>query len=296
MGSLRKRRPGAAFLVTGLVIGALLGPAACDGGNRPILPSARPSPELSATRSRAAEPESPSPATSPSARPPRTEGTTPTPTQAPTPTVAPTQPPTSAAVLPPAPTQAPTPTAVPTRTPSPTPPSTAAAPTAASPSTTATAAKSGGLGTLAWILLIALVAALIGGLLIWRARRRSAWDTEATTLEADTRTAVTTRLPPVLTAQTAGQRALTWPPLRAGLMDLVGRWDLLAQRAPGELRRNRALQLRGLVQDLVAAVDAENEALASGRDSTLLRPRVEEAERALSAALAPQPRPDVLSG
>jgi hypothetical protein len=132
---------------------------------------------------------------------------------------------------------------------------------------------------------------VVVGLVIWRSRRKSGWDGEAVALEADTRTATATRLPPILTAETAGQRALSWPPLRADLIDLVGRWDLLAQRAPDDLRRDRSVQVQSLLQSLVAAVDAENEALATGRDWMLLRPRVNEAERALSAALADRLRP-----
>jgi hypothetical protein len=152
------------------------------------------------------------------------------------------------------------------------------------------------MGVLGWLLLIALVAVLIGGLLIWRSRRKAEWDTEATALEAETRAATGTRLPAVLTAETAGQRALSWPPLRADLAGLIDRWDLLTQRASDERRRNRSLQLGGLLQDLVAAVDAENDAVAAGRDWTLLRPRVDEAQRALSAALVEQPQPDLRYG
>ena len=111
-------------------------------------------------------------------------------------------------------------------------------------------------------------------------------------LEAETRTAIATRLPPVLTASTAGQRGLAWPPVRAILVDLVNRWNGLAERAPDETRTNWSLQISGLLQDLIAALDAENEALALGRDWTLLRPRVSEAERALSAVLARQPEPE----
>jgi hypothetical protein len=108
-------------------------------------------------------------------------------------------------------------------------------------------------------------------------------------VEHDTRTTTGTQLPSVLTAETAGQRALTWPPLRAALTDLIGRWDLLAGRAPDDRRRHRSGQIRSLLQELVAAVDAENEALATGRDWRLLRPRVDEAGRALSAVLAGVP-------
>jgi hypothetical protein len=71
------------------------------------------------------------------------------------------------------------------------------------------------------------------------------------------------------------------------------RWALLAESAPDGQRRNRTGQVRNLLQELVAAVDAENEALATGRDWRLLRPRVDQAERALSAVLAgvPQQQP-----
>jgi hypothetical protein len=141
-----------------------------------------------------------------------------------------------------------------------------------------------------------LVAALIAAVVIWRSRRNSAWDAEAAALEEDTRTTTSTRLPPVLTAETVGQRALSWPPLRAGLMDLIGRWDLLAGRASDDRRRNRAGQIRSLLQELVAAVDAENEALAAGRDWRLLRARVDEAGRALSAVLAGAPRQEPPAG
>jgi hypothetical protein len=92
---------------------------------------------------------------------------------------------------------------------------------------------------LGWILLVVLVAALIAAVLIWRSRRNPAWDAEAAALERDTPTTTSTRLPPVLTAETAGQRALSWPPLRTGLMDLIGRWDLQAGRASDHRRRNR---------------------------------------------------------
>jgi hypothetical protein len=146
------------------------------------------------------------------------------------------------------------------------------------------------LGPLGWTLLVLLAAGLLAAWMIWRSRRRSAWDAEAAALEADTRTATGARLPPVLTAETAGQRALSWPPVRAGLIDLMRRWDLLAERAPDEQRRNRSVQVRSLLQELVAAVDAENEALATGRDWTLLRPRVDQAVRALSAVLAGVPQ------
>jgi hypothetical protein len=199
-------------------------------------------------------------------RPPRTSADTPTsdrtPTSAERPNSPTTTPERSAEAL--APTSAPTPSAA----------------------GTPAAAESEGLGAVGWTLLILLVVALAAGWLLLRSRKRSAWDAQAAALEADTRTATGTQLPPVLTAEEAGQRALSWPPLRAELVELMRRWDLLAERAPDDQRRNRTRQVRSLLQELVAAVDAENEALATGRDWRLLRPRVDQAEQALSAVLA----------
>ena len=188
----------------------------------------------------------------------------------------------------------------PTRTSTSTRPATSAealAPTSTpSAAGTPTAAESQGVGALGWTLLILLVIALAAGWLLWRSRRRSAWDTQAGALEADTRAATSLQLPAVLTAETAGERALSWPPLRAALSDLVRRWELLAERAPDDRRRTRAVQLRSLLQELVAAVDAENQALATGRDWRLLRPRVDQAERVLSAVLAGVPQPEPSAG
>jgi hypothetical protein len=152
------------------------------------------------------------------------------------------------------------------------------------------------LGALGWTLLIVLVVGLLVGWMIWRSRRRSAWDAEAAALEQDTRTTTSTQLPSVLTAEDVGQRALSWPPLRAALVDLLHRWDLLVERAPDDGRRDRAVQVHGLLQELVAAVDAENQALATGRDWRLLRPRVDQAERALSAVLAGGPQQEAPAG
>jgi len=146
------------------------------------------------------------------------------------------------------------------------------------------------LGAFGWMLLILLVVALAAGWLILRSRRKAAWDTKAAALEAETRTTTSTQLPSVLTAETAGQRALSWPPLRAALSDLIGRWDLLAERAPDDRRRSRCGQIRSLIQELLAAVDAENQAVAAERDWRLLRPRVDQAGQTLSAVLAGVPQ------
>jgi hypothetical protein len=196
---------------------------------------------------------------------------------------APTRPPRTTA-------ETPTPTRTPTSAEALTPTSTPAA------AGTPAAGESQGLGTVGWTLLILLVVALAAGWLLVRSRRKSTWDSKATALEHDTRTATSTQLPSVLTAETAGERALSWPPLRAALSDLVRRWELLAKRAPDDRRRTRAGQVRSLLQELVAAVDAENQALAAGRDWRLLRPQLDQAGRALSAVLAGVPQPEPSAG
>ena len=246
------RRATTAWLLAGLVLSLILGLSGCGGGGGSDS-ATRPTTERSGTRPGPSGTESPSETTVEPTRPPRTSVETPTSTRTPT-----------SAERPSSPT---------------TPPATSAAGTPA-------AAESEGLGALGWTLLILLVVALAAGWLIWRSRRRSAWDAQAAALEDDTRTAIGSQLPPVLTAEDAGQRALSCPPLRAALADLMRRWDLLAERAPDDQRRNRTGQVRNLLQELVAAMDAENQALATGRDWRLLRPRVDQAERALAAALA----------
>jgi hypothetical protein len=131
---------------------------------------------------------------------------------------------------------------------------------------------------------------MILGLVVYnRTQQKAAWVTEARALEAETRAVTTTRLAPVLSARTAGERGLAWSPVRAGLVDLVSRWNGLTERAADEARRNWSLQISGLLQELVAAVDAENDTLALGRDWTLLRPRVTQAERSLVSVLAASP-------
>jgi hypothetical protein len=271
--SVTGRGAAKARVLAGLVMGLVLLLGGCGTGDGNVS-STRTSTERSGTRPAPSVTESPSETATPTTRPTRTTAEPPATTRSPTTTQPPTsiEPPTSAAALP----------ATSTSTPS----------AAAEPA----AGESGGLGALGWILLAVLVAALIAAVLIWRSHRNSAWDAKAAALEAETRTTTSTRLPPVLTAETVGQRALSWPPLRAGLMDLIGRWDLLAGRASDDRRRNRAGQIRSLLQELVAAVDAENEALATGRDWRLLRARVDEAGRALSAMLAGAPRQEPPAG
>jgi hypothetical protein len=275
------RRAARTWVLAGLVLGLVLWLSGCGAGGGSES-ATRTSTERSGTRPAPSVTESPSVTATAPTRPTRTSVATPTTTRAPTSTRTPTsvEPPTSPTTAPATSAEALTPTSTST-------PSAAGTPAAA---------ESQGLGALGWTLLIVLVVGLLAGWMIWRSRRRSAWDAQADALEAETRTATGTQLPSVLTAETAGQRALSWPPLRAGLVDLIRRWDLLAGSAPDDPRRNRSLQVRGLLQELVAAVDAENEALATGRDWRLLRPRVDDVGRALSAALAGGPQPGPPTG
>jgi hypothetical protein len=269
------RRTITAWLLAALMLGLVLGLTGCGAGGESDS-AARPTTERSGTRPEPTGTESPNETTTEPTRPPRTTADTPASTRTPTTAERPSSPTTtpqrSAEAL--APTSAPT---------------TAATGTPA-------AAEGEGLGALGWALLILLVVALAAGWLIWRSRKRSGWDAQAAALEQDTRTTTGTQLPLVLTAEDAGQRALSWPPLRAELVELMRRWGLLAERAPDGPRRQRSGQIRSLLQELVAAVDAENEALATGRDWRLLRPRVDQAERALSAVLAGVPQPEPSAG
>jgi uncharacterized protein HemX len=250
------RRTTTAWLLAGLLLSLVLGLTGCGAGGGSDS-ATRPTTDRSGTRPAPSGTESASETTAEATRPPRTSADTPTSDRTPTSAERPSSPTTT--------------------------PATSAAGTPA-------AAESQGLGALGWTLLILLVVALAVGWLIWRSRRKSAWDREAAALEADTRTVTGTQLPPVLTAEDAGQRALSWPPLRAALSDLMRRWELLAERAPDDQRRNRTGQIRNLLQELVAAVDAENQALAAGRDWRLLRSRVDQAGQALSAVLAGVPQ------
>jgi hypothetical protein len=277
---IRRRRTTPASLLAGIVLSLVLGLSGCGAGGGSD-EATRPSTERSGTRPAPSGTESPSESTTESTttestRPPRTTAEAPTSIESPTSAEPPSSPTTTPA------------TSAESRAPTSAPTSSAAG--------TPTAAESEGLGAVGWILLILLVVAVTGGWLLWRSRKKSAWDAQSDALEADTRTVTGTQLPPVLTAEDAGQRALSWPPLRATMVDLMRRWDLLAERAPDDQRRNRTGQVRKLLQELVAAVDAENQALATGRDWRLLRPRVDQAQRALSAVLAGVSQPEPSAG
>jgi hypothetical protein len=149
------------------------------------------------------------------------------------------------------------------------------------------AAAASGIGPGGWLLLLTLGAALVVGvLLLYRSQRRSAWDSEARALGSETRAEVGPPLSSVLIAGRAGPRGLTWPPLRASLTDLVSRWNDLVERAHSDERRTWSAQISALLQNLVAAVDAENEAMVLGEDWTVVRPHVRQTLQSLTAALA----------
>jgi hypothetical protein len=304
MGSARTHRRACTAVLAGLLMATAVGMTACDGsGETPSsLPSGRSS-ERSFERPASGEAETEAQATETS-EPERTTKpaeSTPSPTSTPAtrtlPTRTTTNPPatktTTTEVAPAEPTQTQTKQTQTTQTQTQTTPTTTAAQPAATPSVAAAAAESDTWGPLAWLLLIAFLAALaVGGFFVYRSQRRSAWDTETRALESETRATITTRLPPVLSTTTAGQRGLAWSPVRIALDNLLTRWTALIERASGEERRNWALRISGLLQELIAAVDSENEALATGNDWTLVRPRVTHVENALAEALAPQPRPE----
>jgi hypothetical protein len=309
MGPVRhRRRAAAASVLVGLTACAVFGLTACGagGGEPSTRPSDRGSPAID--RPSPGTPEGGADATrtpaaqrTPTREPDRTEAPPETPAGRPT-SAAPEQPEPAqttkssapAVVKPPTKTKAPTQTKPPTeaKPPAATEPQGDTATTPVQSESPVAAVTQGG-DTLSWvwIILVGLVVALvIGGLLLHRSQLKSAWDAEARTLESETRTVVTTRLPPALAATTVSQRALTWPPIRASLVDLIGRWNGLTERAVDETRRNWSTQIAGLLQGLVGAVDAENDAVAAGQDATLLRPRVNDAERALIAVLTTQPQ------
>jgi hypothetical protein len=278
--------PGALLLTTAVVLG--LGACGDGGGNGSSLPSDRPTVDRSVTRTPDEATETP--ADDRTGRPTRTEDAAPT-TQPPATRTQPppTQPPQTTTRPEPAPTTAqPPPTqAQPTRGEA-VPP--AQPPAAATPPASNVAAEpaSTDVGDVGCLLLILLVGLVVGGLVIWRQRRGSDWDVEASTLVGAT-TAGLNRLPAVLVTTTIGERALVWPPLRDDLGALMGSWDVLASGTGDAERRDWAVEVRTRLQDLVFAIDQENEVLAADREWQLLRPRVAAAAEALAATLAARP-------
>ena len=125
--------------------------------------------------------------------------------------------------------------------------------------------------------MLALIAALAvaAGLLIARTRRRSKWTALVTSLASDTRLAVTVQLPQLLAQVNAQVRDLSWTPLEAQLATLIERWKAVTATAPDDQGRRRSEEIDRLLNDLIVAVRAENDALVRGMDWTLLRPRID---------------------
>ncbi|WP_433291848.1 hypothetical protein ACQP2F_26465 [Actinoplanes sp. CA-030573] len=299
------------FVRTVLLTGAVVaGVAACDSGDGGVaLPSTLPSITRTADRATSTPDATSTTTTAADTSPTRTrtatkpaESTT-KPAESTTKPAEPTTKPAESTTRPAEPTTKPaepTTNAPPRTTEATTPATTAAAPGTSSASPTpvaATTEDTSGMSTLGWLLLLLVVALaiLVAVLLVNRSRRAAAWQTEAFDLAAAGRDLIATRLPQVLSTREPAARALAWPTVRAELTEMAARWVALAGRAADDFHRDSAGQLSIMAQDLVTAVDAENEALATGRDWHQLSPRVDQIVRTWDAALAgfliPQPSP-----
>jgi hypothetical protein len=147
-------------------------------------------------------------------------------------------------------------------------------------------------GFLGWLLLFLLFAGLAAAVLIARSRRSSTWDSEAATLAAETRMLTESRVLSVLSMRESDRRALAWPPVRDDLSNLSVRWGTLGgQPSIDGARQAKANGLSTLLRDLAVAVDAENEALASGREWELLRPQIEQILDTIEVNLTPTESP-----
>jgi hypothetical protein len=268
------------FPLAALALAALLlGIASCGDGGPESRPSSRP--EVSADR------------TSSSPRPSHTEegrAGEPTRTKA-----TPTRTTDPARAADPARTTEPTRTTELTRTTGPTTKTTAAAAGAGAASSPVAAASTtddaGGLPLFGWLLIAGFLVALIAVVLIGRSRRAAGWRAESSALADETRTFLDVRVVPVLARRATAEREVSWPPVRDGIAGLVARWAGLSTRAPETAGQASAAQVAGLLQDLVAAVEAESDARATGSDWGPPRAEVDAGLDALTVALEPQPSP-----
>ncbi|WP_433788881.1 hypothetical protein [Actinoplanes sp. CA-252034] len=146
-------------------------------------------------------------------------------------------------------------------------------------------------GFLGWFLLFLLFGGLAAAVLIARSKRTSTWDAEAGSLSAETRTITDSRLLSVLAMREAERRGLAWPPVRDDLTGLSARWGALGAQNIDGARQARAREMAVLLRDLAVAVDAENEALAAGREWQLLRPQVDQILDTIDAAMTPAEAP-----
>jgi hypothetical protein len=146
-------------------------------------------------------------------------------------------------------------------------------------------------GFLGWLLLFLLFAGLAAAVLIARSRRTSTWDAEAATLAAETRMLTESRVLSILAMREPDRRALAWPPVRDDLTSLSVRWGALGGQSVDGARQAKATGLSTLLRDLAVAVDAENEAVATGREWQLLRPQIELLLDTIEVTLTPTESP-----
>jgi hypothetical protein len=146
-------------------------------------------------------------------------------------------------------------------------------------------------GFLGWLLLFLLFAGLAAAVLIARSRRTSTWDAEAATLAAETRMLTESRVLSILAMRGPDRRALAWPPVRDDLTSLSVRWGALGGQSVDGARQAKANGLSTLLRDLAVAVDAENEAVATGREWQLLRPQIELLLDTIEVTLTPTESP-----
>ncbi|HYN66190.1 MAG TPA: hypothetical protein VES93_04825 [Ornithinibacter sp.] len=219
------------------------------------------------------------------------ESPTPDPTEAPTqeatptPTATRTPAPTRTASVTVTATATPTtqePTATPTPTPSPTPTPTATVSAAPAP----VDAEGGGIPAWLWWLLAALVAGL-AGFLVMRARRRSAWDADAATAEAEVSWFARELLPQLQQAPTTDAIAGGWQVSAARVGVVEDRLTGLEAAAPDETRGARARTLR----DAVRGSRADVELVLTSRDEVSAPVQLAASSARLLAALNPAPPP-----
>ncbi len=219
----------------------------------------------------------PEPTQEPTQEPSETPTPTPTRTARPTQSVVVTQTvtPTTSVTE----TETATPTPTPSETPSPTPtPSESAAPVPVD--------EGGGLPTWLWWVLAALVAALVGWLVV-RARNRSAWDAEVATAESDVDWFARELLPQLQQAPTIDAVVGGWQVSAARVSAVEDRLTGLEAAAPNEARGTRARTLR----DAVRASRADVELIITSRDEASAPVQLAASSARLLAALNPAPPP-----
>ncbi len=214
--------------------------------------------------------ETPEPSEEPSEEPSQT------PTEEPAPTRTRTATETATATVTPTPTPTEAPSETPSETPSPT-PSASALPAPADEA-------SGGLPSWVWWLLAAAVA-VGAGFLVVRARRRTAWDAEATEAEADVAWFARELLPQLQQTATIDALAGGWQVGATRVARSEDRLTGLEASAPDESRRTRARTLR----DAVRSARADVESVIASRDQLSAPPRLAASSAALQTALNEEP-------